>query len=129
MDGTLTLAIGTAEHEATLTLLDRRLTKRRVTLGADKAYDVAGFIEALRDREVTPHVAVDGSISKTGHRRKMAIDGRTTRHPGDATSQRHRKRIKEIFGRIKGAAGPPKVKLRGRRKVDAVSPWLWPPPT
>ena len=119
VDGELTLATGTAEREATLTLLDRRLTGRRVTLGADKAYDVAGFIDALRDRVVTPHIAVNGSISKTGHRRRSAIDGRTTRHPGYAVSQRHRKRIEEIFGWIKGSAGLAKVKLRGRKKVDA----------
>lgn len=37
VDGELTLATGTAEREATLTFLDRRLTGRRVTLGADKA--------------------------------------------------------------------------------------------
>lgn len=119
VDGTLTLATGTAERDATLTLLDRRLTGRRVTLGADKAYDVAPFIDALRDREVTPHIAVNGYVSKTGHRRRTAIDGRTTRHPGYAVSQRHRKRIEEIFGWIKSSAGLAKVKLRGRRKVDA----------
>ncbi len=119
VDGTLTLATGTAERDATLILLDRRLTGRRVTLGADKAYDVAPFIDALRDRAVTPHIAVNGSISKTGHRRRTAIDGRTTRHPGYAVSQRHRKRIEEIFGWIKSSAGLAKVKLRGRRKVDA----------
>ena len=27
-----------------------RVTKRRVTLGADKAYDVADIVDALRDR-------------------------------------------------------------------------------
>lgn len=119
VDGMLTRATGTAEREATLTLLDRRLTGRRVTLGADKAYDVAGFIGALRDRKVTPHIAVNGAVTKTGHRRRTAIDGRTTRHAGYAVSQRHRKRIEEIFGWIKSSAGFAKVKLRGRRKVDA----------
>ncbi len=34
-------------------------------------------------------------------------------------SQRCRKRIEEVFGWIKAAAGLAKVKLRGRRKVEA----------
>ena len=60
-----------------------------------------------------------GAVTKTGHHRRAAIDGRTTRHAGHAVSQRHRKRIEEIFGWIKNSAGFAKVKLRGRRKVDA----------
>jgi hypothetical protein len=36
----LTRATGTAEREAALTLLDRRQTDRRITLGAEKAYDL-----------------------------------------------------------------------------------------
>jgi hypothetical protein len=30
---------------------------RRLTLGADKAYDVHGFVDDLRDLNVTPHIA------------------------------------------------------------------------
>src|SRR5204862_4259225 len=40
VDAALTHATGTAEREATLAMLDRRPTDRRITLGADKAYDV-----------------------------------------------------------------------------------------
>ena len=68
MDSTLTHATGTAEREATLTMLDRRPSARRITLGADKAYDVADFVGELRARKVTPHIAVNGTISKTGKR-------------------------------------------------------------
>ncbi|MDQ3524697.1 MAG: IS5 family transposase [Chloroflexota bacterium] len=120
VDATLTHASGTAEREATLTMLDRRKRGGRVTLGADKAYDVAGFVCDLRDRKVTPHIAVNGATSKTGKRRKTAIDGRTTRHPGYAVSQRIRKRIEEVFGWIKAQAGYHKVKVRGRAKAEAV---------
>jgi hypothetical protein len=74
----------------------------------------------LKDRSVTPHIAIDGHLSKTGVPRKTAIDGRTLRHAGYAVSQRCRKRIEEVFGWIKGAAGLRKVKLRGRVRVDAV---------
>lgn len=118
VDGVLTLATGTAEREAALAMLDRRRGRRRITLGADKAYDVRQFIEDLRVRRVTPHVAVDGHLSKTGKPRSTAIDGRTKRHPGYAISQRCRKRIEEVFGWAKAAAGLAKVKLRGRLKVE-----------
>jgi hypothetical protein len=38
---------------------------------------------------VTPHIAVDGRVSKLGVVRKTAVDGRTTRHPGYRASQTH----------------------------------------
>jgi len=120
VDGTLTLATGTAERDAALQMLDRRRGRQRITLGADKAYDVRQFIGELRARHVTPHVAVDGHLSKTGKPRSTAVDERTRRHPGYGVSQRCRKRIEEVFGWIKSSAGLAKVKLRGRRKVDAV---------
>jgi transposase len=119
VDGGVTLATGTAEREAALAMLDRRLGRRRITLGADKGYDVTGFIGDLRMRRVTPHVAIDGHLSSTGKPRKTAVGARTTRHPGYAVSQRCRKRIEEVFGWIKSSAGLAKVKLRGRAKVDA----------
>ena len=118
--GLATLATGTAEREATLALLDRRKRpSRRITLGADKAYDVADFIAALRTRTVSPHVAIDGHLSKTGKPRKTAVDRRVTRHAGYAISQRCRKRIEEVFGWIKSSARLAKVKLRGCARVDA----------
>jgi hypothetical protein len=63
---------------------------RAITLGADRGYDAADFVEALRTRNVRPHVAQK--------RCRSAIDGRTTRHAGYAASQRIRKRIEETFG-------------------------------
>jgi IS5 family transposase len=116
--GGVSHATGTAERDTALVLVDRR-RRRRITLGADKAYDVTAFVEELRARSVTPHIAIDGHLSKTGKPRKTAIDGRTTRHVGYEISQRCRKRIEEIFGWIKGSAGLAKVKLRGRARVDA----------
>ena len=120
VDGGVTQATGTAEREAALAMLDRRSGRRRITLGADKAYDVRQFIKALRSRRVTPHVAIDGHLSKTGKPRSTAVDGRTKRHSGYEISQRCRKRIEEVFGWIKGSAGLAQVKLRGRARVDAV---------
>jgi len=123
VDAMVTQATGLAEREATLAMLDRRRSKRRITLGADKAYDVRGFIADLRARRVTPHVAVDGHVrrgAETVQPRSSAIDARTTRHSGYAVSQRLRKRIEELFGWGKASAGLAKVKLRGQRKVEAV---------
>ena len=116
--GTLSRATGTAEREATLEMLERRRPgRRRITLGADKAYDVTAFVEDLRERKVTPHIAIDGHLTKTGRRRKTKIDRRTTRHAGYAVSQRCRKRIEEVFGWVKASAGQAKTKFRGRDRV------------
>ena len=118
--GGISQATGTAERQMALELIDaRRRRRRRITLGADKAYDVAPFVHELRGRSVTPHIAIDGHLSKTGKRRKTAVDGRATRHAGYDRSQRCRKRIEEVFGWIKSSAGLAKVKLRGRDRVDA----------
>ena len=118
--GSISQATGTAERETALALIDGRNRKgHRITLGADKAYDVMQFVYDLRDRSVTPHIAINGHLSKTGTPRKTAVDRRTTRHVGYDISQRCRKRIEEVFGWIKSSAGLAKVKLRGRDRVDA----------
>ena len=118
--GGVSQATGTAEREKALELIDGRgRRRRRITLGADKAYDVTQFVHDLRDRSVTAHIAIDGHLSKTGKQRKTAVDRRTTRHAGYDISQRCRKRIEEVFGWIKSSAGLAKVKLRGRDRVDA----------
>ena len=119
--GSVSQATGVAEREKALELIDayRGQSERRITLGADKAYDVTQFVHDLRSRSVTPHIAIDGHLSKTGKRRKTAVGSRTTRHVGYDISQRCRKRIEEIFGWIKSSAGLAKVKLRGRGRVDA----------
>ena len=120
VDARLTHATGTAEREAALAMLDRRNRSSRITLGADKAYDVTAFVEDLRERKVTPHIAVNGSVSKHGAARKTAVDGRTARHAGYAISQILRKRIEETFGWIKAQAGFDQVKVRGLAKAEAV---------
>lgn len=116
----VTLASGTAEREAALDLMDTHCnTKRRKTLAGDKGYDVEDFVLELRKRKITPHIAVQDHLSKTGKRRKTKIDGRTTRHRGYKISQRHRKRVEELFGWTKVVAGQAKTKFRGRRRVEA----------
>lgn len=120
VDGAVTQASGTAEREAALELIERhRSGQRRITVGGDKGFDVASFIDELRDRNVTPHIAIDGHIRVSGTPRKTALDRRTTRHPGYAVSQIIRKRIEEIFGWGKAIGGLAQVKLRGLAKVRA----------
>lgn len=113
----LTHATGTAERDAALVLVDRQAGRRRITLGADKGYDVMGFVAALRQRRVTPHIATDRRVSKTGVVRRSGIDRRTQRHPGYVASQRIRKRIEEVFGWVKSSAGFRQTKHRGRERV------------
>jgi transposase len=108
VDVLLTHATGTAEREAALVMLDRQPGNRhRLTLGADKAYDTQDFVRECRERHVTPHVAQNTSG------RRSAIDGRTTRHPGYAISQRIRKRVEEIFGWKKTIGGGRKLRYLG----------------
>jgi len=111
VDTRLTLATGTAEREAALEMVAARPGNHRITLGADKAYDVAEFVADLREHNTTPHVA-----QNTANRRS-AIDGRTTRHSGYALSGRMRKRIEEVFGWSKAAAGFRKTHHRGLARV------------
>ena len=60
---------------------------------------------------VTPHVA------QHSNGRRSAIDGRTTRHPGYAVSQRIRERIEKMFGRNKEIGGMRRTLLRGLERV------------
>lgn len=113
VDTRLTLVSGHAERLAALEMIEPLADRPRpVTLGADRGYDAASFVEELRTLNVRAHVA------QNTNRRRSAIDKRTTRHPGYASSQRIRKRIEEAFGWIKTVAGLRKTKLRGRDKVD-----------
>jgi transposase len=108
---TLTQATGTAERAAACAMVDELDAGPRITVGADKAYDTKDFVADLRDRGATPHV------SQNTRRRRSAIDGRTTRHPGYAISQRKRKRIEQVFGWIKSAAGFRQTRHRGTARV------------
>lgn len=111
LDVLVSQANGTAERDAALLMLDRRRgPRKRVTLGADKGYDTRSFVEALREREVTPHVA------QHTNRRRSAVDGRTTQHEGYRLSQRVRKRVEEVFGWIKTVGGGRKLRYIGTTK-------------
>jgi transposase len=110
----LTIADGYAEREAALDMVSRLDGNHRATLGADKGYDTADFVDRLRDLNVTPHIAQNQT------NRRSAIDGRTTRHPGYVVSQRVRKRVEEVFGWMKTVGTLRKTRHRGRQRVGAV---------
>lgn len=110
VDACLTRADGHAERIAALHMIEPRAERPgRVTLGADKGYDVEDFVNELRSLNVAPHVAAKMKGS--------AIDRRTTRHAGYRVSQVIRKRIEEVFGWAKSAAGLRKTRHRGIGRV------------
>jgi hypothetical protein len=83
-------AQGTAEREVALAMIANLPGDQPMTVGADKNHDTQDFVAKARDLKVTPHVA------QNHQRRRSAIDGRTTRHPGYKISQQKRKWGKEI---------------------------------
>ena len=108
----LTLAGGTAEREAAQAMLET-LPHRRMTVGGDKYYDQREFVRYLRQRGAVPQVAQK--------RRGSALDGRTTRHPTYAVSQRLRKLVEQIFGWAKTVGLLRKTRHRGRERLA----WVW----
>ena len=111
VDVRLTQATGTAEREDAVDMMSHKPAGKRVSLGGDKGYDTADFVQQLREMKVTPHVAQNNS-----HRRS-AIDARTTRYEGYAISQRKRKRVEEVFGWMKTVALQRKTRFVGPEKT------------
>ena len=112
VETSVTAVSGYAEREAALAMIEsHRSGRQRLTLGADKGYDAAGFVKDLRAINVTPHIAQNDT------RRRSAIDRRTTRHPGYAVSQQKRKRIEEPFGWGKTIGGLARPMLRGLARL------------
>jgi transposase len=103
-----TLATGTAEREAAAAMVEDLAGSHRITLGGDKGHDTRPCVDALRERNVTPHVA---------QKESSAIDGRTTRHAGYGISQWKRKAIEQSFGWMKTVGGLRKTRHRGTKRV------------
>ncbi len=109
----VTHADGYGERQAAGQMASTLPGRARKTLGADKNYDTAGFVEACRRINVTPHVAMNQERAGGS-----AIDGRTGRHEGYKVSQRIRKRIEEHFGWAKTVGRIRQTMFRGIRRVD-----------
>jgi hypothetical protein len=114
VDAELTTVDGYAERATALEMLARLpATARRRTVAGDKGYDTRRFVADARALGFTPHLAQNDT------RQRSAIDKRTTRHDGHATSIRIRKRIEEPFGWIKTIGGGHKLRYRGRDRNRA----------
>ncbi len=111
----VTPADGYGERAAALRMARSLPGAHQKTLGADKGYDTRDFVADLRISGITPHVAQNNQS-----RRRSAIDGRTVRHAGYSQSIHARKRIEQVFGWIKQAAGLRQLKVRSRSRVGAV---------
>jgi hypothetical protein len=110
-------ADGYAERDAALLMLAEKQEgrSRRITVGADKAYDTKDFVSTVRELNVTPHV------TKNDKGRASNLDRRTTRQPGYAISLSRRWLVEKGFGWLKQTGPLRQVKLRGLEKVD----WLF----
>jgi len=105
-----------SEMEGCGALLQR--AKRRfgftpTTLGADKGYFAAKFIETLLARGIEPHIAADPRGRQRAHTRvRMRVRG-----VGYRLSQRARKKIEELFGEGKDWHGLRRFRRRGLVRV------------
>jgi len=114
---------GAAEREAALAMLAEigrspdQIEEGSVpiTLGADKYYQEAWFITALRQRKVIPHVAEYEPGKNTW---KNSLTDEERQHPGFTISQAKRKLVEKIFGWGKLDSILRQVKLRGEKKID-----------
>ena len=94
-----------------------RLRQRGFTpksVGADKNYHAASFVEGLRDLGVEAHPALIANRDPMG----------VILHAAHAVSQRLRKRIEEIFGWIKTTGGFRKSRYRGLARSHAAGQYV-----
>lgn len=114
----VTRADGHAEREAARAMIadavQAAADDAQVTLGADKGYDAAGFVESLQEMKVIPHVAQNTSG------RRSAVPDAIASSAGYAVSQRKRKLIEQGFGWAKFIGPIRQVMVRGLAKVDQV---------
>lgn len=108
----VTPADGYGERDAALVMVAAVPGRHRITVAGDKAFDTRAEVAELRRMGATPHVAANAE--RPGG---SAIDGRTTRHPGYAVSQRKRKLVEQAFGWMKTVGGLRKLRHRGGRLV------------
>lgn len=110
-----TQATGTAEREAALVMVKRTVkpgaADHKPTLAADRGYDAADFIDALKLLGVLPHVAAKSKSSA------VPVALRATE--GYAVSLRRRKMIEEAFGWAKDIGTLRRLMARGLETIRA----------
>lgn len=115
----VTTADGYAEREAAKAMANDAVQaldddEREITLGADKGYDAAEFVQECLRLKVVPHVAQN----KAG--RKSAVPDAIAQSVGYSISQQKRKLIEQGFGWAKSIGGMRQVMVRGLKRVDQV---------
>ncbi|HET9179413.1 MAG TPA: IS5 family transposase [Terriglobia bacterium] len=107
---------GTAqERRAALGMLKGLKRQGRITLGADKSYQEERFIRALREQQVTPHVAEYRPNGKWAN----WLTEEERNDPGLVVSQRKRKLVEKPFGWMKQERIR-QVKRRGLPRVNCL---------
>jgi transposase len=87
---------------------------RLKSIGADKGYHTAGFVEGVREHGIKPHPALCDNRDHLGIRRTGAY----------TVSQKIRKRIEEIFGWVKTTGGFRKSRYRGVERSHAAGQYV-----
>ena len=111
----VTQADGHAEREAAKAMVAdvrQAMPEAKITLGADKGYDAAEFIQALQAMNVIPHIAQNKS------NRSSAVPDEIAQTEGYAISQQKRKLIEQGFGWAKFIGPIRQVMVRGIKRVD-----------
>jgi transposase len=111
-DFTVGLADGFCERSQALGML-ARLKRRALSVGADKAYDTAGFVAGCATQGIEARVAQNIRRHQRSALNPALLD--TARY---RASQRTRKRIEEIFGWFKTVANFRKTRYRGRAPTE-----------
>jgi hypothetical protein len=112
----VTTADGCAEREAAKVMIAdaKQVANEKVqsTLGADKGYDAAEFVEALTDMKVLPHVAQNTSNGNS------AVPEHIAASDGYAISWQRHELIEHGFGWGKFIGPIRQVMVRGLKMVD-----------
>ena len=106
-----------AEREAALEMVAQYEAGKRRTLGADKQYQEPGFVKALREHNVVPHVA---EYERGNLQQRNSLTLAEKLDPGFVQSQKKRKLVEQSFAWIKQWAGFRQVKLCTRKRVECL---------
>lgn len=111
-DFTVGLADGFCERSQALSML-ARLKRRALSVGADKAYDTAGFVAGCAAQGIEARVA-----QNIKRHQRSALNPALLGTARYRASQRTRKRIEAIFGWFKTVANFRKTRYRGRAPTE-----------
>ena len=117
VDALLTPATGTAERDAAEAMLGRQAGRHRATLGADKAYDAAGFVAASAGPERHPARRPEHVQPALGDRRSDHAPPRLCGQPAGAQADRGSVRLDQ--DRARPPQDPPSRHGPGRLDVHA----------